>query len=73
MILSQNTRYARMQGYLRERGDINIKRPHSNRRKIVDKVFIVRLGGRLMHFQIMHSPPYIEIQQRAELETITKI
>jgi len=54
-----------MQGYLHERGDINIKRPHSSRKKIADKVFIVRPGGRLVHCQITRSPPYIEIQRRA--------
>lgn len=52
-----------MQGYLRERGDINIKRPHSNRRKIADKVFIVQPGGRLVHCQITRSPLYTEIQR----------
>lgn len=52
----------RMQGYLRERGDINIKRPHPSR-KIADKVFIVQPGGRFVHCQITRSLPYTEIQR----------
>lgn len=51
-----------MQGYLRERGDINIKRPHPSR-KIADKIFIVQPGGRFVHCQITRSPPYTEIQR----------
>lgn len=52
----------RMQGYLRERRDINIKRPHPSR-KIADKVFIVQPGGRFVHCQITRSLPYTEIQR----------
>lgn len=47
----------------KERGDINIKRPHRSSEEIADKVFIVRPGGGLVHRQITRSAPHAEIQR----------